>query len=59
MALAIDVINVTLAQLQARSLLIGEQKTLLQNLFGMIIAMFEIEIDDAHGGEACEDDAYV
>jgi hypothetical protein len=31
----------------------------VQNLFGMIIAMFEIEINDANGGEAREDDAYV
>jgi hypothetical protein len=31
----------------------------VQNLFGTIIAMFEIEIGDADGGKAREDDAYV
>ncbi len=31
----------------------------MQNLFDTIIAMFEIEIGDVVGGEACEDDAYV
>jgi hypothetical protein len=31
----------------------------MQNLFGTIIAMFQIKIGDANGGEACEDDAYV
>jgi hypothetical protein len=55
----IDAINVALAQLQARSLLIGQQETLVQNLFGTIIAMFEIEIGDTDGGEAHEDDAYM
>jgi hypothetical protein len=55
----IDTINVTLAQLQARSLLIGQQETLVHNLLGTIIAMFEIEIGDTDGGEAHKDDAYV
>ncbi len=55
----IDAINVTLAQLQARSLLIGQQKTLMHNLLGTIIATFEIEIGDTNGGEAHEDDAYM
>jgi hypothetical protein len=59
MASMIDTINVTLAQLQARSLLIGQQETLVQNLLNPIIAIFEIEIGDVDGGEACEDDAYV
>jgi len=40
-------------------LLIGQQETLVQNLLDTIIAMFEIEIGDADGGEAHEDDAYV
>ncbi len=31
----------------------------MQNLFGTIIAMFEIEISDADNSEAREDDAYV
>jgi hypothetical protein len=31
----------------------------MQNLFGMIITMFEIEIGDADNGEAREDNAYV
>jgi len=48
-----------LAQLQARSLLIGQQETLVQNLLGTIIAMFEIEIGDTDGSEAREDNAYV
>jgi hypothetical protein len=38
---------------------IGQQKTLVQNLFGMIIATFEIKIGDADGGEARKDDAYL
>ncbi len=59
MAPEIDAINVTLAQLQARSLLIDQQETLMHNLFGTIIAMFEIEIGDTDGDEAHEDDAYV
>ncbi len=58
-ASAIDVINITLAQLQVRSLLIGQHETLVQSLLGTIIAMFEIEIDDADDGEAHEDDAYM
>jgi hypothetical protein len=39
--------------------LIGHQETLMQNLFGTIIAMFEIEIGDVDSGEARKDDAYV
>jgi hypothetical protein len=45
--------------LQARSLLITQQETLMQNLFGTIIAMFDIEYGDVDGGEDREDDAYV
>ncbi|CAK9236631.1 unnamed protein product [Sphagnum troendelagicum] len=59
MAPAINVINIILAQLQARSLLIGEQETFVQNLLGTIIAMFEIKIGDINSGEACEDESYV
>ncbi len=59
MALAIDAINVMLAQLQARSLLISQQETLVHNSLGTIIAMFEIECGDADSDKAREDDAYV
>jgi hypothetical protein len=40
-------------------LLIGQQETLVQNLFGTIIAMFEIEIGNADSGEAHEDNTYM
>jgi hypothetical protein len=49
-------ISVMLAQLQARSLLIGQQETIMQNLLSTIIAMFEIEIGDVDNGEARKDD---
>jgi hypothetical protein len=39
--------------------LIGQQETLVQNLFGTIIAMFKIEISDDDGDEARKDNAYV
>ncbi len=55
----IDAINVTLAQLEARSLLISQQETLVQNLLNTIIAMFEIKFSDVNSDEACEDNAYV
>ncbi len=58
-ASAINSINVTLAKLQARSLLIAQQETLGQNLLGAIIAIFDIEYGDVDGGEDREDDAYV
>ena len=54
---AIDAINITMTQLQARSLLIAQQETLLQNLIGTIVTMFDIEIVDTN--EALEDSAYV
>jgi hypothetical protein len=52
----IDAISVMLAQLQVRSLLIGQQETIMQNLLSTIIAMFEIEIGDVDNGEARKDD---
>jgi hypothetical protein len=54
---AMDSINITLVQLQARSLLIAQ--TLVQNLIGTIIAMFDIEVDDADGEDALDDGTYV
>jgi hypothetical protein len=56
---AIDSINVTLAQLQARSMLITQQETLVHNLLDTIIAMFDIKYGDVDGHEDCEDNAYV
>jgi len=56
---AIDSINITLVQLQARSLLITQQETLVQNLISMIIATFDIEVDDADGEDALDDGTYV
>ncbi len=59
MASAIDSINITLVQLQAKSLLIAHQETLVQNLISTIIAMFDIEVDDVDGEDALDDDTYV
>ncbi len=56
---AIDSINITLVQLQARSLLIAQQETLVQNLIGTIITMLNIEVDGADGDDALDDDTYV
>jgi hypothetical protein len=58
-ALAIDSINITLVHLQARSLLIAQQETLVQNLIGTIIAMLNIEVDSADGDDALDDGKYV
>jgi hypothetical protein len=58
-ASAIDSINITLVQLQARSLLIAQQETLVQNLIGMIIAMFDIKVDGATGENTLDDNTYV
>jgi hypothetical protein len=58
-ALAIDSINITLVQLQARSLLIAQQEMLVQNLIGTIIAMFDIEVDSVDGEDALDDGTYV
>jgi hypothetical protein len=44
MSPAIDSINVTFTELQAKSLLIVQQEILVQNLLGRIIAMFSVEI---------------
>ncbi len=55
----IDSINITLVQLQARSLLIAQQETLVQNLIGTIIAMFNIEVDGTDGDDALDDGTYV
>jgi len=60
---AIDSINITLVQLQARLLLIAQQETLMQNLIGTIIAMFDIEVDsevdNADSEDALDDGTYV
>jgi hypothetical protein len=56
---AIDSINITLVQLQARSLLIAQEETFVQNLIGTIIAMFDIEVDSANGEDALDDGTYV
>ncbi|CAM6023396.1 unnamed protein product [Sphagnum balticum] len=56
---AIDSINITLVQLQARSLLIAQWETLVQNLIGTIIAMFDIEVDSTDGEDALDDGTYV
>jgi len=55
----IDSINITLVQLQAKSLLIAQQETLVQNLISTIIAMFNIEVDDADDEDALDDNTYV
>jgi len=55
----IDSINITLVQLQARSLLIAQQETLVQNLIGTIIAMFDIKVDGVDGEDALDDGTYV
>ncbi len=59
MALAIDSINITLVQLQARSLLIAQQETLVQNLIGTIIAMLNIEFNGVDGDDALNDGTYL
>jgi hypothetical protein len=56
---AIDSINIMLVQLQARSLLIAQQETLVQNLIDTIIAMFDIEVDGTNGEDALDDGTYV
>jgi len=56
---AIDSINIMLVQLQATSLLIAQQETLVQILISTIIAMFDIEVDDTDGENALDDDTYV
>jgi hypothetical protein len=56
---AIDSVNITLVQLQARSLLIAQQETLVQNLIGTIIAMLNIEVDSVVGDDALDDSTYV
>ncbi|CAK9208548.1 unnamed protein product [Sphagnum troendelagicum] len=56
---AINSINITLVQLQARSLLIAQQQTLVQNLISTIIAMFDIEVDGVDDEDALDDSTYV
>jgi hypothetical protein len=56
---AIDSINITLVQLQARSLLITQQETLVQNLISTIITMFDIKVDGADNENALDDGTYV
>jgi hypothetical protein len=55
---AIDSINITLVQLQAKSLMIAQQENLVQNLLGTIMSMFKIEFDAVHDGEACEENGH-
>ncbi len=50
----IDSINITLV-----SLLITQQEMLVQNLIGMIIAMFDIEVDGADGEDTLDDGTYM
>ncbi|CAK9258550.1 unnamed protein product [Sphagnum jensenii] len=54
----IDSINITLVQLQARSLMIAQQENLVQNLLGTIMSMFKIEFGAVDDGEACEENGH-
>jgi hypothetical protein len=57
---AIDAINVTFAEMQARSLLIAQQEALVQSLIGSLISMFDIEIvQPRDGGDDDDDISYV
>ncbi|CAK9872570.1 unnamed protein product [Sphagnum jensenii] len=58
MAPAIDSINITSVQLQARSLMIAQQENLVQNLLGTIMSMFKIEFGAVDDGEACEENGH-